>query len=105
MMWLVSRGSIASPMSAAMAFVVLYVLGWTWVFLKWGAALASGMTVALLVGHFAALYFVLMFAVRGMSADPEPGQSAEEAKNKRAERLTVRVYTAWLLASLAVAFT
>jgi hypothetical protein len=104
-MWLVSRGSIASPMSAAMAFVVLYVLGWTWVFLKWGTSLASGMTVALLVGHFAALYFVLMFAVRGMSADPEPGQSAEEAKNKRAERLTVRVYTAWLLASLAVAFT
>ena len=105
MAWLVSRGSIVSPMSAAMAFIVLYVLGWTWVFLKWGGSLASGMTVALLIGHFAALYFLLMFAVRNMSAAAEDGETAEEAKNKRMERLTVRVYSTWLLASLAVAFT
>ena len=46
-----------------------------------------------------------MFAVRNMSAAAEDGETAEEAKNKRMERLTVRVYSTWLLASLAVAFT
>lgn len=102
-MALVSREWVVSLVSAAMAFIVLYVVAWTLVFLRWGGALASGMTVGLLIGHFAVLYFVLMFSVRGDSGGAMGATGAED-KKKRMELLTVRIYSVWLLASLAVAF-
>jgi len=99
-----SRGWVVSLVSAAMAFILLYIVAWTLVFLRWGGELASGMTVGLLVAHFAAVYLLLMFSVRGATMPLAGVVETAEEKKKRMETLTVRIYTVWILASLAVAF-
>jgi len=103
-MTLMSRGWVVSLVSAAMAFILLYIVAWTLVFLRWGGELASGMTVGLLVAHFAAVYLLLMFSVRGATMPLAGVVETAEEKKKRMETLTVRIYTVWILASLAVAF-